>query len=154
MADGPVGGKSWLKITREERYFCSFLFHDIRNHDLGKIDSPFLQVIISGADKNSSLTRYLINTSILDVGYEVCLFRDAHKHGLIKPYSELLEIHNKDLRSNDYYSRIIEGLKGKEINLSKLTFDLVLWLENKSMIIGPLVDCIDFIQIAFVYDVN
>ena len=88
----------WSKITREERFFTSLLFHDIL-HD----DKPILNLLGNQLED-------LSNLSLVDVGYEVCFFRDAFhaKPALIKERQQLLE---------------------------KQTFDLVLWLSDQSLVI-------------------
>ena len=90
--------KPWKEITREERYFCSFLFHDIRANP-----APFMALLTkSGLEVPQG-------TTINDVGYEVCFFRDAAKIDV-----DLIESHS---------------------NLEKQTFDFVLWLSDESMVI-------------------
>jgi len=88
----------WEDITREERYFCSFLFHDIRTNS-----NPFMTLI-----RDNGL-RAAPDTTIVDVGYEVCFFRDVFRVG--------------------------DGLIERQRALEKQTFDFVLWLSDKSMII-------------------
>ncbi|MGA2192304.1 MAG: hypothetical protein ABSG42_02880 [Nitrospirota bacterium] len=67
--------KRWQDITREERYFTSFLFHDLlRNH------SPFLDIIERALGKKLP--------EIKEIGYEVCFFRDKsffHKEEGLEP---------------------------------------------------------------------
>ncbi len=88
----------WSKITREERFFTSVLFYDIL-HD----DKPILDLLGNRIEDISNL-------SLVDVGYEVCFFRDAYhaKPALIKERQQLLE---------------------------KQTFDLALWLSDQSLVI-------------------
>ena len=142
MNDMPL----WEEITREERYFCSFLFHDIRYHDLNKINSPFLQAIRRGADKSSPLYSRLKNVSILDVGYEVCFFRDGSKGdrnrpAIIKPFKDVINEQGDEIRTilakmdedDESFNPSMYPLS--KINLSKQTFDIVLWLSDKSLVI-------------------
>lgn len=86
----------WEEITREERYFCSFLFHDIRSNP-----APFMKLL---RDKRLPTSP---ESKIIDVGYEVCFFRDCAKAELIK----------------------------QQPDLEKQTFDLVLWLSDGSLVI-------------------
>lgn len=62
----------WADITREERFFTCLLFHDIRQNSepLWKHLSPKLTAE-AGA-------------TIVDVGYEICFFRDAFLVNLIE----------------------------------------------------------------------
>lgn len=88
----------WSEVTREERFFTSILFHDII------LDSkPFIALLASKWELTP-------NVSILDVGYEVCFFRDA--------------FHAEPKLINKRYHE-----------LEKQTFDLVLWLSDQSIII-------------------
>ena len=87
--------KRWEEITREERFFTSILFHDIRA-DSDPIRSP-----LTGRLGLSPSTR------ILDIGYEVCFFRDAALVGLI----------------------------GRVPRLEKLTFDLLFTLSERRIVI-------------------
>ena len=86
----------WETITREERYFCSFLFHDIRSNP-----TPFMNLL---RDNGLSISP---ETNIIDVGYEVCFFRDTARTKLVE----------------------------RQSHLEKQTFDLVLWLSDGSPVI-------------------
>ena len=86
----------WEEITREERYFCSFLFHDIRSNP-----APFMTLLRDEGLPTSP------ESKIIDVGYEVCFFRDSAKVELIE----------------------------RQSHLEKQTFDLVLWLSDGSLVI-------------------
>jgi len=56
-----LNNKSWLQITREERFFCAQLFFELRNNP-----TPFLHHL------NQTDKKY-------EVGFEVCLYRDLMK---------------------------------------------------------------------------
>lgn len=88
----------WSKVTREEQFFTSVLFHDIL------LDSkPFMALL-------TSKWAFPPNISIIDVGYEVCFFRDV--------------FHAEPKLINKRYHK-----------LEKQTFDLVLWLSDQSIVI-------------------
>ena len=56
--------KQWKEITREERFFTSVLFHEVsRNPD------PFWNLLRQRFDLE-------VRSKVVDVGYEVCFFRD------------------------------------------------------------------------------
>lgn len=90
--------RKWAEVTREERYFTSILFHDVL------LDSKPLRNLLQ---RKLKLTP---NVSILDVGYEVCFFRDAY-HAEPKIINERQRL------------------------LEKQTFDMVLWLSDQSLVI-------------------
>ena len=62
---------SWKRITREERYFTSLLFHDLR-----KNSAPFIKLL-------PDEMKILAGTKAKEVGFEVCFFRDAYHYCLI-----------------------------------------------------------------------
>ena len=99
----------WAEITREERYFTSFLFHDIRKNPL-----PFLQLLRAKGLKCED------DVTVVDVGYEVCLFRDMAKEKLLEKEKNIIEL---------------AGLQNDVKSFRKLTFDLVLWLSNQTTVI-------------------
>jgi hypothetical protein len=61
--------KSWKDITREERFFCSHLYHTIINRE--KESVGWL---------NNNTTLKLNPNSNWEVGYEVCFYRDLIKY--------------------------------------------------------------------------
>jgi len=63
--------EKWYKITREERFFCAVLFHDMMTDF-----SPFWNLIRTKLPE-------VLDINFEDVGfyYEVCFFRDAEKAG-------------------------------------------------------------------------
>lgn len=58
-------GKTWLEITREERYFCAELFFEIRK-DIKK----FIKFLNEYAKLNLNVYQEW------EIGYEVCFYRD------------------------------------------------------------------------------
>jgi hypothetical protein len=64
--------KKWEEISREERFFTSMLFHDMRADS-----SPILGFLTGKLNLASA-------TKIRDLGFEVCFFRDAGFAGLIE----------------------------------------------------------------------
>lgn len=90
----------WSSITREERHFTLFLFHDIQRD----------------SERFCNLLRKKLgfpeDVTIVDVGYEVCFFRDLAKEECI--------------------ARIEEA---RRKSFEKLTFDLVITLSNNSLVI-------------------
>ena len=62
------GNKSWAEITREERYFCSYLYHSI----IGK-EKEFVKWL-------NANTKLQLNESVnWELGFEVCFYRDYLK---------------------------------------------------------------------------
>lgn len=61
--------KTWQDITREERFFCSHLYHTIINRE-----KEFVEWL------NNNTTLKLNPHSKWEVGYEVCFYRDLIKH--------------------------------------------------------------------------
>lgn len=59
----------WQDITREERFFCSHLYHSIINRE-----QEFIEWL------NNNTTLKLNPNSNWEVGYEVCFYRDLIKH--------------------------------------------------------------------------
>uniref|UniRef100_A0A832G1F5 Uncharacterized protein n=1 Tax=Ignavibacterium album TaxID=591197 RepID=A0A832G1F5_9BACT len=112
-----IGGeqKSWLEITREERLFCSELYHDIRKDII---------MFVKFLNNNSSLN--LDENTEWEIGYEVCFYRDFLKAQgkTIKSYNKLMEVKEKDF--NPYPP--------------KRTFDLCLFSNDQIVIIEAKVD--------------
>jgi len=61
--------KSWQDITREERFFCSHLYHTIINRE-----KEFIKWL------NNNTTLQLNPQSKWEIGYEVCFYRDLIKY--------------------------------------------------------------------------
>ncbi len=62
---------SWKGITREERYFTSLLFHDLR-----ECSDPLIELL-----REEKALR--AGAVVKEVGFEVCFFRDAYHYCLI-----------------------------------------------------------------------
>lgn len=120
MATKPVKPKQWQEITREERYFCSFLFHDIRK-DIREGYSPFLELLRESAKSLNKQLGVDDKSKIVDAGYEVCYFRDMDR---LEENGKL----EKKLRAKS-------SLQNLNLNFSKQTFDLMLWLSDESVVI-------------------
>ena len=58
--------RKWSEVTREERFVTSVLFHDVLQ------DAEPLRNLLQ------SKLKFTSGVLILDVGYEVCFFRDAY----------------------------------------------------------------------------
>ena len=61
--------KNWQDITREERFFCSHLYHSIINRE-----REFVEWL------NNNTTLKLNPNSNWEIGYEVCFYRDLIHH--------------------------------------------------------------------------
>ena len=85
----------WSEITREERFFTCLLFHDLVQNP-----QPFW-------DRLRGELAVERDAAVVDVGYEVCFFRDAAREDLIER------------------SRLLE----------KQTFDLVLTLSSQAIVV-------------------
>ncbi len=107
----------WDHITRDERFFCSELFHNLRSDQKG-----FLSLIkeslnlkkydsknITDQDKERLDFLKNIDTKEFDIGFEVCFYRD------------LLKLYGK-------------GIKGTDLP-PKRTFDLAFFSEEAIVII-------------------
>jgi hypothetical protein len=90
--------RKWDKVTREERFFTCILFHDILQ------DTDSLRILLR------TKLNFPLNTKIIDIGYEVCFFRDS-------------------------YHAKLRLIKERQKTLEKQTFDLMLWLSDHSIII-------------------
>ena len=60
--------KTWIEITREERFFCSELYHDIKKDIKG-----FVKFLNENCSVNFDENAYW------EIGYEVCFYRDLIK---------------------------------------------------------------------------
>ncbi|SMP80749.1 hypothetical protein [Noviherbaspirillum suwonense] len=88
----------WDSITREERHFTAILFAELRRDA-----RPLWNILRGKFGLDESVT-------VVDVGFEVCMFRDLIHAGLIE-------------RSTDVMRR------------RKQTFDFVLTLSNQSLVL-------------------
>jgi len=107
----------WDNITRDERYFCSELFHNLRSDQSG-ILSLIKESIITEEKKDKEKLNFLknIESKRFDIGFEVCFYRDM---------------------LNYYGVRIkwqMEKLKEHSLSF-KRTFDLALFSEDAIIII-------------------
>ena len=116
-----LSNKNWVEITREERLFCSHLYHRIKDEkdiksfvdNLNTLKSP-----INEFKNNISLE----SKNHWEAGFEVCFYRDLLKErgiGVKKDRESLLKSVGKE--SVD--------------NLIKRTFDLALFSEDVIVII-------------------
>jgi len=117
--------KSWVEITREERYFTSFLFHDILHNP-----EPLCGLLRGKLD-------FKANVAVVDIGYEVCFFRDVFRSGLIKKRQPALEKQTFDLvlwlSTNDLViieCKAQQGFHNKQISKLKEARDIILQLSN------------------------
>lgn len=101
--------KKWQDITREERFFCSELYHDIKNDIKG-----FVKFLNKNCDVNLDENAYW------EIGYEVCFYRDfiKAKGSSIKKFNQ--DNNNLDPKFQQYPP--------------KRTFDLCLF-SNKQIVI-------------------
>jgi hypothetical protein len=109
-------GFNWNDITREERFFCSHLYHSLLKDENKKLFLTLLKSENSPAENIPSTALSDINTNDLwEPGFEVCFYRDMLlKHGI-------------SVKKNDL------NIVGKE-KMIKRTFDLCLF-SNKAMVI-------------------
>jgi len=75
-----LDGKNWLNVTREERLFCSYLYHDLRGREMW-----FVEWLNKHCELELSLRRGW------EIGFEVCFYRDlqaaVRMEGLEENYS-------------------------------------------------------------------
>ena len=108
-------GKSWKEITRDERTFCMYLFHEFKDRPLDLVN-----LVRNNETKITSISNgeFVFNNKVLfdpvdddwELGYEVCFYRDV-----LKEFGE--------------------GIKDKADFPDKRTFDLCLFSENHIVII-------------------
>ena len=103
--------KSWSQVTREERYFCSHLYHHIINKE-----KPFVKWL------NQKLkTNFPLNNN-WEIAFEACFYRDFYKLHKKKKLPEKLRKRTFDLcLFSDNHIIIIEakvqqGFKGDQLN--------------------------------------
>jgi len=85
----------WATISREERFFTSTLFHDMQSNYKPILSNIIQKLVLP------------IQTEMLDIGYEVCFFRDL----------------------------TIKGLVERQRAMEKQTFDLMLTLSGEHIVI-------------------
>lgn len=93
-----LSNKTWSQITREERYFCSHLYHFL----IGK-EKEFISWL------NETLKKDFNSEQKWEISFEVCFYRDYYKN--------------------------FPKTKMPTKDLSKRTFDLVLFSESEIIII-------------------
>lgn len=120
---------SWLDITREERLFCSHLYHDVRS---GGLERDFVGWLKSEGTWQDELARQDLKVDQeWEIAYEVCFYRDLLKSR-----------QGKTARQQGYPS--------------KRTFDLCLFSEENIVIVEAKVhEALDSVQLGhFVKYVN
>jgi len=101
---------SWSKITREERYFCSHLYHHIL-----KKEKPFVKWL------NQILnTNFPVNNN-WEMAFEACFYRDYYKLHKKKLPEELRKrTFDLCLFSNNHIiiieAKVQQGFKGEQLN--------------------------------------
>lgn len=98
--------KKWIEVTRDERFFCTHLYFKILKNNL-----PFLKMLL----EKKVINMQEANSSLWEVGYEVCFYRDF--------------IHSVGIDGNKKIGRTIFS------KLRKRTFDLCMFSQNKIIII-------------------
>jgi len=106
----------WDNITRDERYFCSELFHNLKSDQIS-----FLSLIKKGVNEEKNDKERLnflenIEAKRFDIGFEVCFYRD------------MLYLYQDNRK--EYEAKI-----GKVQLPYKRTFDLALFSEDAIIII-------------------
>lgn len=99
-------GRSWAEITREERFFCSELFHEFKNRP-----SDLVRII------NKTASTELDECEEWELGFEVCFYRDV-----LKAFAHGIREVNKARDEDSQF-------------LQKRTFDLSLFSKKEIVII-------------------
>jgi len=103
--------QSWSQITREERFFCSHLYHSILNRE-----KDFVKWLNENLNYNKADNKIELNPNKdWEIGYEVCFYRDF-------------------LKLKGKYIKTYLGKNGKPFP-QKRTFDLCLFSEDQIIII-------------------
>lgn len=119
--------KPWSEITREERLFCSHLYHHIKDPMETKNFISWLNRIDSPVKNEGSFSGFVNKLSLniedsWEAGFEVCFYRDflkSHKIGVKEHRDELVKVVGEDNVNN----------------LIKRTFDLALFSKDTIVII-------------------
>ena len=113
-------GDSWIDITREERFFCSEVYHHFKNKEKELI--KLIAKLCNLRDKEFMISEEEVNSD-WEIGYEVCFYRDYAKHIVIDNSYSQKRTFDLCLFSE---SRIIvieakshEGFNNKEMNIYK-----------------------------------
>ncbi|WP_028581349.1 hypothetical protein [Desulfogranum japonicum] len=113
-----LGNEKWESISREERYFCSELFHELNETEKITKFIRFLNGVTSLVP--GFVNEIHLNESLCwEVGYEVCLYRDV----LYQNNRRIKEV-NKERIQN-----------GKDALPQKRTFDLCLFSDKDIVIV-------------------
>lgn len=115
-------GKNWIDISREERLFCSHLYHKIKSHQDIKEFIKWLNETISPV-KDFKNEIKLNPDQHWEVAYESCFYRD------------LLKLHGYGVKEKLEDFKKIEAVGDYAINLIKRTFDLALFSDDTIVII-------------------
>ena len=102
------GTKKWAEITREERYFCSHLYHSI----IGK-EKEFVKWLNENIKPEGKLK--LDEDNNWEVSFEVCFYRD-----FLKSQNQSVKTYKR--KNGEFYSQ-------------KRTFDLCLFSADEMIII-------------------
>ena len=120
-------GSTWERITREERFFCSLLYHDIKTGNNLERFIRFLNAAPSPIpDDASSSIPIFQNTIALnpdtywEIGYEACFYRDM-----------IYQFKNKTIGEINQ----LREMRGKCRLPHKRTFDLCLFSDDHIVII-------------------
>lgn len=111
-----------LDITREERYFTSFLFHAVRENP-----RPLLKIL-----KERGLFK-TIPDHFVDLGFEVCLFRDYARKNLIRRHKQYEKV-TFDLLLQTKDKLVIFELKAQQplsIKQTKYQLEAIAALKNE-----------------------
>ena len=101
---------SWSKVTREERYFCSHLYHHIVNKE-----KPFVKWL------NQKLkTNFPVNNN-WEIAFEACFYRDYHMlHQTPLPAKLRKRTFDLCLFSNNHViiieAKVQQGFKSEQLN--------------------------------------
>lgn len=114
--------KSWAEITREERLFCSHLYHHIREPHNTKEFVNWLNTANSPV-KDFQNTLQLDATTEWEAAFEVCFYRDV------------LKSFDLSVKAEQVYLNKIPKIDNKAVNMIKRTFDLALFSDDTIVII-------------------
>ncbi len=114
--------KAWIEITREERLFCSHLYHKINTPERAKEFINWINTIKSPV-KEFNNQNSLNSNDDWEASFETCFYRDllkSHGFGVKEKFEDLKKI---------------ENIGSNAVNLIKRTFDLVLFSNDTILII-------------------
>ena len=116
-------GNYWKDITREERLFCSHLYHKINEPSKTKQFIEWLNKTKSPIDDLFKNNLNLDENTEWEVAYESCFYRD-----LLKFYGFGVKEHFNELS-------LVNNIGEDAVNLIKRTFDLALFSNDTIVII-------------------